>query len=112
MSQHAAWSVLWVDFDPQVGREQAGRRPAIVVASPLAARIGERSGLTTVVPCTSTDRNLPWQPRIELGGRPGVAMCDQIKTIRTRRVAGLHPGTLTADEIDRIKQVLHSLLAI
>src|SRR5690606_8766262 len=38
----APWQVWWVDFDPQVGREQAGRRPAIVVGSTLACSLPNR----------------------------------------------------------------------
>lgn len=111
MSGWGPWSVLWVDFSPQVGREQAGRRPAIVVGSPLAVQIGARSGLVLVVPCTSTDRGHAWQPKIALGGKHGVAMCEQIRSISRRRVVGLHPEALSEQEIDEIRTVLHRLIA-
>jgi mRNA interferase MazF len=104
------WSVLWVDLDPRVGREQAGRRPAIVVGSPLAAQIGQRNDLIIVVPCTTTDRGLPWHPPVTLGDRRGVAMCEQIKAISLQRVRGAHRAVLSPEEIAAVKQALRRLL--
>lgn len=104
---------MWVRFDPQVGREQAGRRPAIVVGSGLAAQVALRNRLVIVVPCTSTDRGLPWQPSIMLGGQPGVAMCDQVKAISVDRVDGPYVGGgLTQVEIRRIQAALRQMLAL
>lgn len=102
------WSVWWMDFDPQTGREQAGRRPAIVVGSRFACALP--NGLALVVPCTSTDRKLPFQPRVDLGGRVGFAMCDQIKALSRGRIVNPHQGTLTTTEIDEIKFVLRRML--
>jgi mRNA interferase MazF len=104
------WSVWWTDFDPQAGREQAGRRPAIVVGSQFACALP--SGLMLVVPCTSTDRGLPFHPRVELDGRAGFAMCDQVKALSRRRIAGPHRGVLDDLEIDRLKFVLRRILDV
>jgi mRNA interferase MazF len=104
------WSVWWVDFDPQAGREQSGRRPAIVVGSQFACALP--NGLMLVVPCTSTDRGLPFQPRVELDGRTGFAMCDQVKALSRRRITGPHRGVLDGSEIDRIKFVLRRILDV
>ena len=41
---------IWLDFDPPAGREQAGRRPAIVL-SPAAYNV--KSGLAIICPVTS-----------------------------------------------------------
>lgn len=46
--------LIWTDFDPRTGREQAGRRPALVL-SPLA--FSEASGFAIVCPITSAIRN-------------------------------------------------------
>lgn len=46
----APWQVWWVDFDPQLGREQAGLRPAIVVSTPFTdGRFAGRTFTTRVV---------------------------------------------------------------
>jgi mRNA interferase MazF len=113
VTRYAPWSVVWVNFDPHVGREQAGRRPAIIVGTLLAARIAERSRTVIVVPVTTTDRGLPWQPPVTLAGRPSIAMCEQIKSISLDRIAGPHrAATLTADEIELVGNALRNLIAI
>jgi mRNA interferase MazF len=51
-----AGDLIWTDFDPTKGKEQAGRRPALVV-SPAA--FTENTGLTVVCPITSRIRPFP-----------------------------------------------------
>src|SRR5438094_9555443 len=48
--------LIWTDFDPTRGREQAGRRPALVVS---AAAFTENTGLAIVCPITSRIRAFP-----------------------------------------------------
>lgn len=48
-----AGDLIWTDFDPRTGREQGGRRPALVV-SPLA--FWRASGFAIVCPITSKVR--------------------------------------------------------
>ncbi len=45
-----AGDLIWLDFDPQVGHEQAGRRPALVLSS---VRFNARTSLAFVCPVTS-----------------------------------------------------------
>jgi mRNA interferase MazF len=63
----APWAVWWADFDPQVGREQADLRPAIVVGT-FACQLPNQ--LAFVVPCTTTDRQLPNHPQVTFLERP------------------------------------------
>jgi mRNA interferase MazF len=51
-----AGDLIWTDFDPTKGREQAGRRPALVVSP---ARFTENTGLAVVCPITSRVRPFP-----------------------------------------------------
>ena len=48
--------LIWTDFDPTKGREQGGRRPALVVSP---AVFTENTGLTVVCPITSRVRPFP-----------------------------------------------------
>jgi mRNA interferase MazF len=106
------WQVWWVQFNPQLGHEQAGRRPAIVVGTALACRIP--NNLALIVPCTHTDRDLPWQPEITLGTDHGVAMCDQMKAIDRRRLKQRHScGSIAdLDEREAITRALRELVTI
>jgi mRNA interferase MazF len=51
-----AGDLIWTDFDPTRGREQAGRRPALVISS---VAFTEYTGLAVVCPITSRVRPFP-----------------------------------------------------
>jgi mRNA interferase MazF len=85
----APGDVIWVQPEIAVGREQAGRRPALVVAG--AGYLQTIDTLALVVPITTADRG--WPNHIEVFGtkleQRSWAMSEQIRTIsRERVVAG------------------------
>ena len=51
-----AGDLIWTDFDPTRGREQAGRRPALVIS---ASGFSKNTGLAVVCPITSRVRPFP-----------------------------------------------------
>ena len=73
---------IWIiDFDPQVGREQSGRRPALVVSN---NRFNDTPhGLCIVVPLTGTDRGIESHIRIGKGvaglTRTSFVLCEQVR---------------------------------
>jgi len=71
--------VVWLTFDPQVGHEQAGRRPAIVLS---ATNYNRMIGLAIVCPITSQVKNYPFEVAVPSGLRvSGVILADQMKSI-------------------------------
>ncbi len=71
--------IVWIDFDPQSGHEQAGRRPALVV-SPAA--YNEKVGLAILCPVTSQVKGYPFEVVIPKGlGVSGVILADQVKSV-------------------------------
>lgn len=104
----APWQVWWVDFNPQIGREQAGLRPAIVVGTALACQLPNQ--LAFVVPCTTTDRKLPLHPAVDSLGQPSFAMCDQLKSVSRQRLTRRHRARLPREEIDAIKFALRQMI--
>ena len=80
-------AVLWAELDPVRGREQAGRRPVLVVASDAYLDVVET--LTIVVPVTTVDRS--WPNHVPLRGatgltRPSWAMTEQPRTLDRARL--------------------------
>ena len=71
-------SIGWLVFDPQAGREQAGRRPAIVLSH---TRYNEKTGLAVVCPITSKVKGYPFELAVP-AGLPigGVVLCDQLRS--------------------------------
>lgn len=104
----APWEVWWTNFDPQVGQEQACLRPAIVVGTPFACQLPNQ--LAFVVPCTTTDRQLPLHPRVTSLDRPTFAMCDQLKSISRKRLMRRHPAILQREDVNHIKFVLRQMI--
>lgn len=104
----APWQVWWTNFDPQVGREQAGLRPAIVVGTAFACQLPNH--MAFVVPCTATDRKLPFHPQVTSLERPTFAMCDQLKSVSRERLVRRHPKPLASEDVDGIKFVLRQLV--
>jgi len=74
---------VWIDFNPQAGREQAGRRPAVVL-SPAA--YNGKVGLSLLCPITNQVKGYPFEVAIPKGlGVTGVILVDQLKSLDWRR---------------------------
>jgi mRNA interferase MazF len=68
-----------ISFDPQSGREQKGRRPALVVSNTL---FNQRTGLAIVCPLTNTDRRFPFHVAVLAEPKvTGFVMVEQVKSI-------------------------------
>ncbi len=65
---------MWLTFDPQAGREQAGRRPALVLSPGL---YNAKSGLALVCPVTNQRKGYPFEAIVPSGcGATGVILAD------------------------------------
>ena len=96
--------IVYLDFDPQAGHEQKGRRPALVVSNNLFNRV---SSLTMVCPITHTDRNHPFHVRLDDRTKTdGVIMCDQARMLdlqsRNASFEEKAPDDIVADAVDLI----------
>ena len=96
--------IVYLDFDPQAGHEQRGRRPALVVSNNLFNRV---SSLTMVCPITHTDRNHPFHIRLDARTKTdGVIMCDQARMLdlnsRHAAFAEKAPADMIAEAVDLI----------
>jgi mRNA interferase MazF len=74
-----AGDLIWTDFDPSRGREQAGRRPALVIS---AAAFTRYTGLAVVCPITSRVR--PYPTSVVLP--PGLPVSGEILTSHIRSI--------------------------
>ncbi|MEH2939906.1 type II toxin-antitoxin system PemK/MazF family toxin [Lawsonibacter sp. JLR.KK007] len=102
--------IVYLDFDPQAGHEQKGRRPALVVSNNLFNRV---SSLTMVCPITHTDRGHPFHIRLDSSTKTGgVIMCDQARMLdlNSRRAAFEEkaPAAIVAEAVD----LIHSFIEI
>jgi mRNA interferase MazF len=103
-------SLVWLEFNPQAGREQAGRRPAIVLTT---RSYHERSALAVVCPITTTERGWPMEVKLPDGlAVAGVVLVDQVRSIdreaRFLKIAGQVPREV----LDAIDARLAPLLSL
>jgi len=77
--------LVWLNFNPQSGHEQMGKRPAIVISPKL---YNEKSGLALFCPITSKVKGYPFEVEINEKKIKGVILSDQIKSLdwKTRNV--------------------------
>ncbi len=72
---------VWLQFNPQAGHEQAGRRPALVL-SPAA--YNGKVGLAVLCPITSQSKGYPFEVAISTRNLTGVVLSDQVKSLDWR----------------------------
>ena len=71
--------IVYLEFDPKVGHEQKGKRPALVVSNNTYNKFTK---MAIVCPITNTNRNSPLHIKLdERTKTTGVIMCEQIKAL-------------------------------
>jgi mRNA interferase MazF len=73
-----AGDIIWLDFDPQAGREQGRRRPAIVLTDLAYNRA---SGLAVVCPLTSRRKPYPFALAVLVDKVEGAVLVDHLKSV-------------------------------
>ena len=75
--------IVWLTFDPQAGREQAGRRPALILSP---RRYNEKSSLALACPITNRAKGYPFEVPLPNGLQiTGVVLADQVKSLDWRQ---------------------------
>jgi mRNA interferase MazF len=103
-----AGDLIWLTFDPQAGREQAGRRPALVLSPKI---YNARSGLALVCPITSQVKGYPFEVPLPSGlDAGGVILADHVKSAdwKVRRADKL--GRCPTETMEEVRARLAPLL--
>lgn len=97
--------LVWLEFNPQAGHEQAGRRPALVI-SPRS--YNAKVGLALCCPITSRVKDYPFEVVLPGEGEiSGVIIADQIKSLdwrarKAERVCSA-PGEVVREVLAKIR---------
>ncbi|MCE2984054.1 MAG: endoribonuclease MazF [Parachlamydia sp.] len=70
--------IIWLAFDPQKGGEIQQTRPAITI-SPVS--YNQKVGLGLFMPITSQIKGYPFEEIIEIKGKLGAILCDQMRSL-------------------------------
>ena len=100
--------VVWLSFDPPVGHEQAGRRPAVVL-SPSA--YNGKVGLALCCPITNQIKGYPFEVRLPDGlGMTGVILADQVRSLDWQGRQAQFVARLPDELMRRVLEKLDTLL--
>lgn len=70
--------LVWLDFNPQAGHEQRGRRPAIVLSQNI---YNQKTNLALFCPITSYVKGYPFEVELDNQSIKGVVLSDQVKNL-------------------------------
>lgn len=99
---------IWIDFNPQAGHEQMGKRPALVVSHD---RFNQKMGFAFVCPISNTQRKNPFYVMLPEGiDVTGVIMTDQLRSLdfraRKAQLISQCPDRLFQDVLRRVKPII------
>ncbi len=100
--------LVWLSFSPQAGREQAGRRPALVLSPRL---YNAKSGLCVVCPVTQQPKGYPFEVILP-DGLPvaGVVLTDHVKSADWQARLAEYAGAAPVEVLDQVRAKLKPLL--
>jgi mRNA interferase MazF len=99
---------IWLNFDPQSGHEQMGKRPALVVSH---NEFNQQRGFILVCPASNTKRKNPFYVKIPDGEAvTGVLMADQLRSLdyksRGAELIAVCPKDLLMEVLGRIYPII------
>jgi len=102
--------LISIDFNPQAGREEAKRRPGIVLSP---ANYNAKAGLALVCPITSRIKGYPFEVTLPSKLKAtGVVLVDQIKSLDWQTRSARFIGPSTEDVLEEIRARLRALLGL
>lgn len=98
--------MVWINFDPQVGREQAGHRPAVVLSPESYNRL---VGLIICVPLTTRIKGYAFEVAIS-GDVAAVVLADHLKSLDWRGRLAKPKGRVSALELETIRAAIAEII--
>lgn len=100
--------LIWLEFDPQAGREQTGRRPGLIL-SPKS--YNQKAGLALCCPITSHEKGYPFEVRLNAGlAVTGVVLADHVRSVDWRVRNARRIGQAPPNLIQQVSAKLITLL--
>jgi mRNA interferase MazF len=99
---------VWLHFDPQAGHEQAGHRLALVLSP---QKYNKLTSLMLCCPLTTAIKGYPFEVLTKVGGKPGVALADQVKSLDWRARKAKKEGAAEQGVLDEVLAKIETLLS-
>ena len=104
-----AGDVVWLEFDPQAGHEQAGHRPALVMSPAL---YNGKSGLMLCCPLSTRIKGYPFEVLTQVDGQEGVVLSDQVKSLDWKIRRAKKKGAVAESVMIEVRARIKALLVI
>jgi mRNA interferase MazF len=102
--------IVWLSLDPQAGREQAGRRPFLVLTP---RNYNDKTSLIVGCPITSRSKGYPFEVALHAQGTiEGVILADHVKSLDWRRRDAVFAEEAAAPAVQSAKSLIATLLDI
>lgn len=101
-----AGDLVWLQFDPQAGHEQAGHRPAVVLSP---ASYNGRGGMMICCPTTTRIKGYPFEVALR-GEPPSVVLADQVKSQDWGARQATRKGRVSPAELAEVRAKLKALI--
>jgi len=102
--------IVWLQFNPQTGHEQAGHRPALVLSP---ATYNEKTGLMICCPMTSRVKGYSFEVSFPAASSEnGVVLADQVKSLDWRSRKAKRKGKATKEMVTETLAKVHTLLSL
>lgn len=103
-----AGDVVWLQFDPQAGHEQAGLRPALVLSP---ERYNAMRGMMICCPMTSRIKGYVFEVVVSQTP-PSVVLADQLKSLDWRARGAIHKGAVPPQVLADVQAKIKTLLRL
>lgn len=104
-----AGDVVWLEFDPQAGHEQAGHRPALVISPSV---YNGETGLLVCCPLSTTIKGYPFKVAARVGRQQSVVLSDQVKSLDWKARRARKKGTVSEAVMLAVRMRIKALLVI
>ncbi len=102
-----AGDVVWLEFSPQAGHEQAGHRPALVLSP---AGHNGKTGMMICCPMTTQIKGYPFEVVVSKNP-PSAILSDQVKSLDWRARQTKRKASVAAEILDEVRGKLAALIA-
>jgi mRNA interferase MazF len=103
-----AGDLVWLEFDPQAGHEQAGHRPALVI-SPAA--YNAKSGLMLCCPMTTKIKGYPFEVKTEVDRSLSAIIADQVKSLDFKAQNAKKKGEVPLEVLTQVRGKVLALVS-
>lgn len=101
-----AGEIVWLNFTPHTGHEQAEHRPALVLSP---ATYNDKTSLMICCPLTTQIKNYPFE--VFIGGTPpNAVLADQVKSLDWRSRRAKAKSNVSPEQLAEVRGKIHALI--